>query len=268
MKITVDGFVTGYDDTGGDDVPLVLLHGFPLDRAIWSAQIRSLKDVARVIAPDLRGFGQSSSPDNAATIDGYADDVLGLLDALDVPRAVIVGLSMGGYVALAFHRKYVGRVRGLVLVDTRAGPDSDAAREARDEMIALARERGAAAVAARMLPKMLTSESAQEAPAVAHALASLMEAQPVPGVVAALAAMRDRPDATPTLSEIAVPTLLRRRRRLAGPAEGDRGAARGDPRREAREDPGGGPPPELREARALQRGPAGLPRSAVARSAE
>jgi pimeloyl-ACP methyl ester carboxylesterase len=198
------------DDSGGAGIPLVLIHGFPLDRTIWSAQVRGLADVARVITPDLRGFGESplQRSATATTMDDYAADVAGLLDALDVEDAVIGGVSMGGYVAMAFHRAYPRRVRGLVLVDTRGGPDSEEARESRDQAAALARARGTAAVAAQMLEKMLTRANAHANEGMRLALSELMGAQPVEGVVAALSAIRDRPDSRPAKARITVPTLV------------------------------------------------------------
>lgn len=217
MQIDVRGRRLAFDDTGGPGVPLVLLHGFPLDRSIWGHQVRKLADVARVIAPDLRGFGGSvpaagTTPDATAsaatTMDDHAADVATLLDELGVPTAVVGGVSMGGYVAMAFHRGYSRRLRGLVLVDTRSGPDSAEARASRDAAAALARERGTAAVAAQMIAKMLTPENARPGAPLRVALEALMSAQPVDGVVAALAAIRDRPDSAASVARISVPTLV------------------------------------------------------------
>jgi pimeloyl-ACP methyl ester carboxylesterase len=205
MTKRVRGFDMAFDDTGGTKTPLVLVHGFPLDRSVWSAQATGLAGVARVIAPDLRGFGGSALPDGAVTMDTYAADVAALLDALGVERAVIGGVSMGGYIAFAFRRLYPARVRALLLVDTRPGADSAEGKKARDEMAALARSNGAAGVSAKMLPKMLGSRAT---PAVRASLSKLMERQSVPGVVAALGAMRDREDSTPDLARISVPTLV------------------------------------------------------------
>jgi pimeloyl-ACP methyl ester carboxylesterase len=213
MRIEIDGRRTGLDDSGGTGAPLVLLHGFPLDRRIWAAQVRGLADVARVIAPDLRGFGESAMPRGpgpavATTMDAYAADVAGLLDALGIDTAVIGGVSMGGYVAMAFHRKFADRLRGIVLVDTRGGPDSAEARKARDAAAATARARGAAAVAAPMLEKMLTPAGAAADGPLRRALLDLMGSQPVEGIVGALGAIRDRPDSGPSVARIAVPALV------------------------------------------------------------
>src|SRR5262245_13521295 len=205
MTKNVRGFEMAFDDTGGRKPPLVLVHGFPLDRSVWAGQVKGLAGVARVIAPDLRGFGGSALPAGSVTMDTYAADVAALLDALGVDRAVVGGVSMGGYIAFAFRRLFPDRVRGLVLVDTRPGADSADGKKARADAIARARSSGAAAIAAGMLPKMLGSGSSPE---FARSLSELMSRQPVEGVVAALGAMRDRPDSTPDLARIAVPTLI------------------------------------------------------------
>lgn len=210
MKVKVRGFEMAYEDTGGNGIPLVLIHGFPLDRTLWAAQIRHLADVARVITPDLRGFGESapSVPGDAVTMDTYADDVRALLDALGVKSAVIAGLSMGGYIAFAFYRKYAARVRGLILANTKAGADSPEGKKGRDDNAALAREKGVAEIAERMLPKMFTPQTIAEQSETANAVRAMMSRQSVEAVVAALIALRDRPDSTPTLAQISVPTLI------------------------------------------------------------
>ena len=118
---------------------------------------------------------------------------------------VVVGLSIGGYIAFAFYRKYASRVRGLVLADTRPQPDTAEGKKGRDDSAEVARTQGAAAIADRMLPKMLTANAA---PDLVKAVRDMMARQPVEGIVAALAALRDRPDSTPTLAQIAAPTLV------------------------------------------------------------
>ena len=147
-------------------------------------------------------------PAGAVTMDTYADDLRGLLDALGVKHAVVVGLSMGGYIAFAFYRKNAERVRGLIFADTKAGPDSAEGKKGRDDNAALARAQGSGSVGDKMLPKMLTPKTAAERPFISDAARAMMSRQPVDGVVGALEAMRDRPDSTPTLSEISIPTLV------------------------------------------------------------
>ncbi|MBI5305184.1 MAG: alpha/beta fold hydrolase [Chloroflexi bacterium] len=205
-----------FDDTGGAGVPLVFVHGFPLDRTYWSSQVRELAAAARVIAPDLRGFGESGLSSLAmerqgatgVTIETYADDVRGLLDALGIKSAIIAGLSMGGYIAFEFYRKFSHRVRALILADTRAAPDSPEAKQTRNDHIALVREQGAGALAERLLPKLLMPQTLATNVELTNATREMLARQPVEGIVAALGALRDRSDATPMLADIAVPTLI------------------------------------------------------------
>ena len=208
MKIKTRGFEMAYEDTGGSGVPILLVHGFPLDRTLWAEQLGELSKVARVIVPDLRGFGESAMPASSVTVDTYADDLSGLLDALVIKNVVVAGLSMGGYVAFAFYRKNPHRVRGLILANTKAGADSAEGKKGRDDNAVLAREKGSAAIAERMLPKMLTPKTAAERPSLVTSVNAMMSRQSVDGVVGALMAMRDRPDSTPTLAQISVPTLI------------------------------------------------------------
>ena len=129
MITTVNGIQLSYDDIG-TDLPIVFVHAFPLDRSMWAPQVGALVRQGRCIAPDLRGFG-ASTPAPPYSMDQYADDIAALLDMLGVPASVVVGLSMGGYVAFAFWRRHRARVRALVLAATRAGADTDEGREKR-----------------------------------------------------------------------------------------------------------------------------------------
>lgn len=200
------GIEIGYDDVGSGDA-VVFLHGFPHHRALWASQVAALVDRARCIAPDLRGFGESSVHP-PYSVDQYADDLAALLDSLRIERAVVCGLSMGGYVALAFWRRHRARVRALILMDTRAGNDSAEGRERRDQMIALARQRGSEAVADAMITGMVGKRTREKCPEVVDDVHRMLASAPVDGVVGALEALRDRPDSTATLETIDVPTLI------------------------------------------------------------
>jgi 3-oxoadipate enol-lactonase len=195
-------------DVRGEGPAILFVHGYPLDRTIWADQMIAL-DGFRRIAPDLRGMGASDAPDLGYGMGIYADDLAALLDALGVGEVVLCGLSMGGYVIFEFLRRWRPRVRGLVLMDTRAEADSAEGRRAREAAAATARESGAGAIADAMLPKMLTPATLADSPLVAGRVRSLMAANPVAGIVGALAAMRDRADSTallPTLTGL--PTLV------------------------------------------------------------
>jgi pimeloyl-ACP methyl ester carboxylesterase len=160
-----------------------------------------------VVAPDLRGFGDAPA-EPPLTLDRHADDVAALIGRLGARRAVVCGLSMGGYVALALWRRHPERVRALVLADTRAGADDEAQRARRVALAETARREGAAAVAASQLPGALGRTTREGDPARAEALRALMASASVEGIVGALDAMRTRPDSTALLPTIAVPTLV------------------------------------------------------------
>jgi len=187
---------------------LVLLHAFPLDSSMWRHQVAALADRCRVIAPDLPGFG-GSAVSAGLTLDSAADVVAELLDHLGVNERVVVGgLSMGGYAALAFARLYPQRVRALVLADTKADPDDETARANRDKAIQLATDQGPAAVIEQMLPKLLAPVTRDTKPDVVRWVKETASRQRAEGLVVALKALRDRPDARPGLSHISFPTLV------------------------------------------------------------
>lgn len=196
----------GYDDQG-TGLPVVLLHGFPHDRSLWMQQRRALSPRVRCIVPDLRGFGESASH-GPFTMDQYADDVIELLNWLEIDRAVIGGLSMGGYIAMALWRRHPERVRALALCDTKATADNDAGRAARGELIALAKASGAAAVAEKQITGMVGKSTRERRSDVVDGLKAMMSRQSVAGIVGALEALRDRPDSRETIRSISVPTLV------------------------------------------------------------
>jgi pimeloyl-ACP methyl ester carboxylesterase len=191
----------------GKGEPVVLLHGFPLDRRMWEAQIAEFSARRRVIAPDLPGFGQSKS-EEPFTIASLADDVHQFLSDINAVPCILAGLSMGGYVALAYMRKYASGVRGLILVDTKAEGDNPQQKEGRAKMVELARKEGSKAIADQMLPKLVAEDVPKTRPAIARSLRAMMEACPPRTIEHALVAMRDRPDQTPHLESIAAPTLI------------------------------------------------------------
>ena len=207
LRLTVNGISLAVEVRG--EGPVVLfVHGYPLDRTLWQHQLGALTGFRR-IAPDLRGLGLSDAPDLGYSMATYADDLAALLDALHADQVVICGLSMGGYIALEFARRYRSRLRGLVLMDTRAEADTAEARKAREAAMQVARERGAGAIAAQMITKLFAPGAAETMPQVVDRIRGMMEAAPVKGIVGALSAMRDRPDSTATLSELeGLPTLI------------------------------------------------------------
>ena len=200
------GLELAYDEAGSG-TPLLLVHGWPLDRTMWAGQLGGLGAYARILAPDLRGFG-GSTVRPPYTIDQYADDLVAFLDALGLARAVVCGLSMGGYVAFAMIRRHRDRVRALVLADTRATADTEEARENRRKQIALIEQEGMSALAERQLQPMLGRTTLERQPELAASVRRMMASVPPEGAIGALRAMADRPDSTAMLASIDVPTLV------------------------------------------------------------
>jgi 3-oxoadipate enol-lactonase len=194
-------------DDRGSGLPVVLLHAFPVDRRIWRHQLAGLSDVARVVIPDLRGFGQNKTT-GAFTLVDLADDVKSLVDSLGLGKVVLCGLSMGGYVTQALAAKYPTVVRGVILADTKSEADTPDGKAARDKMIALVKEKGSKAVAEQMLPKMLAPDMIKADQPVVAEVRSMMESCPPDTIATASRAMRDRPDRTADMARLKVPALV------------------------------------------------------------
>ena len=193
----------------GQGSPLLFVHGFPLSHALWNAQIPVFAGQHRVIVPDLRGFGSSVDTDGTVTMEDFADDLAAILDFLEVREPVVLcGLSMGGYIALQFVRKYQRRLRGLVLCDTRASADVPEVVENRLKIAKLVIESGAQPVAELMLPKALSSKTFADRLEVVEAVRSMMISSDPTGVAAASRGMAVRPDMTALLPSIDLPTLV------------------------------------------------------------
>lgn len=191
----------------------ILIHAFPLSADQWLPQLERVPPGWRLIAPDVRGFRGIGDAYPAlgldqATMGTHAADVLALMNHLDIDRAVIGGLSMGGYIALAVARVASRRLDGLVLADTRAGADTAEGRAGRDASIAKVRAEGVSAIADGMVPKLLGATTQQEQPDLALAVRAIIERNTPEAVASALAAMKERPDSLELLPQIGCPALV------------------------------------------------------------
>jgi 3-oxoadipate enol-lactonase len=187
---------------------LVLLHAFPLNARMWEGQLALADRGWRVIAPQLRGFDGATLDPPAASIDDYAGDIIDLLDALHIHEAVVGGLSMGGYVAFAMFRHAARYFQGLILADTRSQADTPEGLEGRTRMLQLVHDRGPAAVADEMLPKLLGETTRMKRRDVVERARSLVMSSSAVAIDGAIRALMTRPDSTPLLSTMHVPTLI------------------------------------------------------------
>ncbi len=198
-----------YTDDGPGPV-VVLLHGFPLDHSMWDYQRGSIGSIYRVICPDLRGHGKTAAPEGIYTIDAMADDVIETIEALEIDEPFVLGgLSMGGYVALSIAVRYPTRLRGLMLMDTRAGADTPETARVREELARDVESTGSvASVVASMLPKLFAPTTHERRPDLVARMEEVMTRTPARAVAGALRGMAVRPDRTPELPQIAIPTLV------------------------------------------------------------
>lgn len=198
---TVNGINLAYSRLG-NGTPLMLVHGFPLDSNSWNEIIPFLESEFDIIAPDLRGFGQSTTINTPYTISDMADDLVALLDYLGIKKIAIAGHSMGGYVALAFAKKYPDRMSGLGLISSQAAGDPPDRKEGRYKTAADVAEKGVGVVVDAMSPKLSADARVQEF------VRGLIAKQGKDGVIGALKAMAEREDLTSIISSFQFPIVL------------------------------------------------------------
>jgi len=205
MMSQVNGLQVAYTDKG-EGPTLVFVHGFPLNRECWNHQIEAFKDSHRVIAPDLPGFGGSEPGQGAASMKAFAEGLFTLCHELQTGPIVLVGHSMGGYIALAFAKAFPTLLSGLVLVDTKAGGDEAKVAAGRRETAKKVEAEGFGTVVEAMSPNMLSPDNTDQG--MAHAVRGFMWSSSAKGVIDALLGMAERPDEREHIKEIRVPTLV------------------------------------------------------------
>ncbi|MGW9042504.1 alpha/beta fold hydrolase [Streptomyces lydicus] len=198
----------GYEDRGSGEA-LVLVHGHPFNRSMWRPQIEHFARAGwRVIAPDLRGYGESSVVPGTTPLETFVRDIVALLDRLGIERFVLGGLSMGGQIVMEFHRLFPDRIRAVVLADTFAAAETAEGRAARHAMADRLIREGMDGYAHEVLTKMIAPHTAARRPEVARHVLGMMTSTPPEGAAAALRGRAERPDYTDLLADIAVPVLV------------------------------------------------------------
>ena len=207
MRIELEGIALEVEDHG-DGVPVVLLHGFPLSSEMWTPIRTAVEQAARLITPDLRGFGGSDKPQGDYGMETLAGDVLRLADRIRVERFVLGGHSMGGYVALRLAAAHAERLTGLILIDTRASADTPEGKVRRTVAIERIRRGEAAAFLDEFIPNLLGESTRGRAPRLATELRAFAAEVPDHVLAGCLAGMRDRPDSVQVLSGLDLPALV------------------------------------------------------------
>jgi len=207
-QIEIEGVRFFLEDRGTGPV-LLLVHGFPLNHTMWAAQIEEFSKTHRVLAPDLRGFGQTDGALYSVSMEQFADDLVRLLDAVGAAGPVhFCGLSMGGYIGWQFAQRHPDRLARLILCDTRAAADSPDAAANRLKMADLVLKEGPEPVARAMMPKLFAHCTTQQCPALVEQVRQMVMSSAPVAIAGAQRGMAVRPDVTERLGAIRVPTLV------------------------------------------------------------
>ena len=204
--LSIKGVKIAYEESG-EGLPVVFIHGFPLSRRMWTPQISALSGKYRVIALDLRGFGESDKPSGPYSIKDFADDVSSLMLELNAAPSVVVGHSMGGYIAFQLIRRYSKQVQSLILTNTRAEADTEEKRRNRLALMERIRKEGKDRFLEESAARLLSPQNAEKADLVRQ-VRSFMEGCNEETLIATLKALAERPDNTDLLKKIRVPTLI------------------------------------------------------------
>jgi len=213
MQAHINGFQMAFEDNG-KGLPVLFIHGFPLNRKIWRPQAEALREKFRVITPDVRGHGESEATAGVYEMELLADDLAALLRHLQCGPAFIAGHSMGGYILFAFYREYPEWVRGLILVSTRAVADSAEGKANREALAQRVEQEGHQPVVEKMLGPMMAEASVRAKPGLKNEVEAIMRETTIPGLAGASRGMAARLDSTELLAQINVPVLI-----IAGTAD-------------------------------------------------
>jgi pimeloyl-ACP methyl ester carboxylesterase len=208
MKADLNGITLAYSDRG-KGLSLVLIHGFPLCRKMWRPQIEALaKAGCRVITPDLRGFGESGLTSGIVSMDIYADDIVALMNHLGIDKAVVGGMSMGGYVLLNLLERYPDRIAAPIFIVTKAGGDDDAGKARRTALAEACRVQGILPVAEAFRNLLFAPATLTDNPELVDEVFGWVNATAPQGAASGLIAMRDRKDCIALLGSISQPALV------------------------------------------------------------
>jgi 3-oxoadipate enol-lactonase len=209
MQATINDTVLNYTESGKADAPaVVLVHGFPFSQEMWTPQVSALGQRHRVITYDVRGHGKSPAGDGLYTIELFVDDLIGLLDHLKIEKAIVCGLSMGGYIVLRAMERNPERFRALVLCDTQSGADSNEAKVKRAAAMKSVTQQGVAAYAEGFVKAVFAQETSTVNPEAVKTIKTIISNNPPLGIRGTLLALAARTDTTASLSKINVRTLI------------------------------------------------------------
>lgn len=208
LSIPVNNFDLSYDDVGEGNIPIIFLHGYPFDKSMWQGQLDFLKSAYRLIACDIRGFGKSTDEESPLSIDLFAEDLIGLMDKLDIDKAIVCGLSMGGFIALNALKRFPSRFEALVLCDTQCIADTMEVKEKRYKTIDEIKVDGATDFSEGFINKVFHKDSITNKKELVGQLRIVVFSNSQHIICQGLVALAERSETCSTLSEINIPTLI------------------------------------------------------------
>ncbi|MEO6189089.1 MAG: alpha/beta hydrolase [Saprospiraceae bacterium] len=208
LFIELNNFIISYNDTGEGSMPIIFLHGYPFDKTMWHAQLDYLKSSHRVIACDIRGFGTSTDEESLLSIDLFAEDLRCFMDKLNIKKAVLCGLSMGGYITLNAVKRFPERFEALILCDTQCIADSNEVKEKRYKTIEQIKLDGVATFNEAFIKSVFHTDSLTNRKELVETLRSVVCANTPTIMMAGLTALAERTESCSSLESIRIPTLI------------------------------------------------------------
>jgi 3-oxoadipate enol-lactonase len=208
LSINVGNVDLSYNDVGEGSMPVIFLHGFPFSKAMWQPQLDFLKSTHRLIACDIRGFGKSTDEKSRLSIDLFAEDLIGFMDQLGIDKAIICGLSMGGFIALNAQKRFPDRFEALILCDTQCIADTPEVKEKRYKTISEIETDGVVKFNEGFIKAVFHKDSLSSKTGLVDQLRSVVFANPENIITKGLIALAERSQTCSTLGEITLPTLI------------------------------------------------------------
>jgi pimeloyl-ACP methyl ester carboxylesterase len=208
QAIRVNNFNLSYDDVGEGNVPIIFLHGFPFDKTMWHLQLDSLQSIYRLISLDIRGFGKSTDEQTTLSIDLFTDDLIKFMDNLSIDKAVICGLSMGGYIALNAVRRFPGRFEALILCDTQCIADTPEVKQKRYDAIEDIKANGVNGFNEGFIKKVFSKDALKNKKKLVAQVKTVFLSNSAQTISRGLVAIAERAESSSGLSKIGIPTLI------------------------------------------------------------
>ncbi len=208
IQIKANGITICYDDQGEGEIPVIFIHGFPFDKSSWQPQVDGLKENHRVISYDIRGFGKSEAGPEEMSMGLFADDLISLMDALQIKKAVVCGLSMGGYILLNAVIRYPQRFSAVILSDTQCIADSPEVKLKRFKTGQMIERGGKEDFATSFLKTVFCKESLSTKTDLLQKIKETILSTPEKSIIEALNALSHRHEMCGWLRKITVPTLI------------------------------------------------------------